>query len=314
MRCGEDTTQGGTFSGSQKTFNGCFALCDDTAGCGAWTYVDGNCYLKIGFSSYEFQSGAASLVAAIRSTPVPSNNTNSGSSVPSCPSINSTTMTDSNGASYSISCGGDSQGSLITTFNANGGGISACLTACDNTESCTAFTYSGDSTMTQGTCYLKYDAGPTSSGGPETIALGILVQPASGGTASSQSSVVVAASSSMVAASSVASVAVSSSPVATASSGGAAASSAGAATTPLPSGGGSPTVVNPDGSTSTYNGLLASPTRCDFGDPINTEEDDSYCEVDVPFSMKMYQGSSSRTFPSTNGVSKSNSFFMFHHH
>ncbi|KAH0141571.1 hypothetical protein KCU67_g14432, partial [Aureobasidium melanogenum] len=43
-------------------------------------------------------------------------------------------------------------------------------------------------------------------------------------------------------------------------------------------------------------------TRCDFGDPIDTDEDDSYCEIDLPFQMTMYGGSSNATFPSTNGL------------
>ncbi|THW37138.1 hypothetical protein D6D21_08400 [Aureobasidium pullulans] len=314
IKCDSDTTSGGQLAGPAADFNACMTKCDNTAGCGGWTY-QGNCYLKLA-GDLQFVNAPAGQVAGIRngqavgagsvtstSSSVAPVFTPSGSAVPKCPAIDGTTVTDPIGARYGVSCGGDSQGRLITNVGATGGGIQDCFLACDRTDQCTAFTYSGDSTMTLGTCYLKYEAGAVSSSGVDTIALAILVSPAPGGAGaasmtSSASSVPVAASSSRAAASSAPAAA--SSSRAAASS--AAASSAAAATTPLPSGGGSPTVVNPDGSTSTYNGLLASPTRCDFGDPLNTEEDDTYCEVDLPFSMRIYQGSSTKTFPSTNGL------------
>ena len=330
IKCGGDTTGGGNSAGDSPDFNGCMTKCDNTAGCGAWTY-NGNCYLKIA-GDIQFATGTfpASQVAGIRNgqaggnpsatTYAPGGASGSGtqtslgpaysstdSSVPKCPAMDSSTITDARGAVYSIACGNDGQGALIKTVGVNSGGINTCFAACDDTPQCGAFTYSGDETMTMGTCYLKYEAGDRSNTGVATIALAILVKPAPGaGSASSTSSAApsvtsLAASSSRAAASSAPAAA--SSSRAAASS--AAASSAAAATTPLPSGGGSPTVVNPDGSTSTYNGLLASPTRCDFGDPLNTEEDDTYCEVDLPFSMRIYQGSSTKTFPSTNGVSTS---------
>lgn len=330
IKCGGDTTGGGNSAGDSPDFNGCMTKCDNTAGCGAWTY-NGNCYLKIA-GDIQFATGTfpASQVAGIRNgqaggnpsatTYAPGGASGSGtqtslgpaysstdSSVPKCPAMDGSTITDARGAVYSIACGNDGQGALIKTVGVNSGGINTCFAACDDTPQCGAFTYSGDETMTMGTCYLKYEAGDRSNTGVATIALAVLVKPAPGaGSASSTSSAApsvtsLAASSSRAAASSAPAAA--SSSRAAASS--AAASSAAAATTPLPSGGGSPTVVNPDGSTSTYNGLLASPTRCDFGDPLNTEEDDTYCEVDLPFSMRIYQGSSTKTFPSTNGVSTS---------
>ncbi|THX21883.1 hypothetical protein D6D12_09669, partial [Aureobasidium pullulans] len=327
IKCGGDTTGGGNSAGDSPDFNGCMTKCDNTAGCGAWTY-NGNCYLKIA-GDIQFATGTfpASQVAGIRNgqaggnpsatTYAPGGTSGSGtqtslgpaysstdSSVPKCPAMDGSTITDARGAVYSIACGNDGQGALIKTVGVNSGGINTCFAACDDTPQCGAFTYSGDETMTMGTCYLKYEAGDRSNTGVATIALAVLVKPAPGaGSASSTSSVApsvtsLAASSSRAAASSAPAAA---SPSRAAASS-AAASSAAAATTPLPSGGGSPTVVNPDGSTSTYNGLLASPTRCDFGDPINTEEDDTYCEVDLPFSMRIYQGFSTKTFPSTNGL------------
>jgi hypothetical protein len=47
--------------------------------------------------------------------------------------------------------------------------------------------------------------------------------------------------------------------------------------------------------------VLPSPTPCDFGDPPNYDEDDSYCEIDLPFSIQLYGTSSSRTYPASNG-------------
>ncbi|KAF2723443.1 hypothetical protein K431DRAFT_301696 [Polychaeton citri CBS 116435] len=40
---------------------------------------------------------------------------------------------------------------------------------------------------------------------------------------------------------------------------------------------------------------------CSFGDPQYFVEDDSYCEVDLPFQMKIYSSAASITWPSTNG-------------
>jgi len=47
--------------------------------------------------------------------------------------------------------------------------------------------------------------------------------------------------------------------------------------------------------------VLPSPTPCDFGDPPDYDEDDSYCELDLPFSIQLYGNSFTRTFASSNG-------------
>jgi hypothetical protein len=216
--------------------------------------------------------------------------------------MNGTTITDAQGASYAIICARDGQGTLIATVQVNGNGINGCLAACDSTPECGALTFSGNSDMTEGTCYLKKNAGDQSDTPvADTIAEAILMSPATVTASSSSSS---AALSSAASASSPVPAASSGAGTGTGSGSSSSASSSPACSPPpLPAGSGSPTVVNPDGSTSTYNGLLASPTRCDFGDPIDTEEDDSYCEVDLPFQMEIYGGSSAQTFPTTNGVS-----------
>jgi hypothetical protein len=314
--CNQDTSVGGTLSGASPDFNGCMPMCDNTSGCGGWTW-NGNCYLKIANpSTLTFVPGAAGTVGGIKKV-------SSSGAPPTCPSINGTTITDARGARYSITCAADGQGALITTVGVNGDGIRECFAACDNTPNCGAFTYSGDSTMTKGTCYLKETAGDqTTEGIADTIAEGILVSPAtiaapsSSPTASavfvSSASFTSAASSPAPTASNGAGTGTGGTGTGTGSGSGSAASSSSSSAfasactgPPLPSGSGSPTVINPDGSTSNYTGVLATPTRCDFGDPIDTEEDDSYCEIDLPFNMNIYGGSSAQTFASTNGVSSS---------
>jgi len=47
--------------------------------------------------------------------------------------------------------------------------------------------------------------------------------------------------------------------------------------------------------------VLPSPTPCDYGDPPNYNEDDSYCELALPFPMNLYGSTSRLVFPSSNG-------------
>ncbi|KAK1056656.1 hypothetical protein LTR74_014769 [Friedmanniomyces endolithicus] len=53
-------------------------------------------------------------------------------------------------------------------------------------------------------------------------------------------------------------------------------------------------------STSAYL-VLASPTACSFGDPPGTDEDDSYCNITLPFSLRIYSVQNATAFASTNG-------------
>jgi hypothetical protein len=310
VSCGSDLNAGGNFGGASPDFNGCMTICDNTNGCGGWTYVaDVDCYMMIANSkALAFVPSAASYVAGIRNETVGGAGTTSGDGPPTCPSMNGTTITDARGAKYSIMCGRDGQGTLITTSYVNGDGINGCFAACDSTPQCGAFTYSGDPSMTSGTCYLKENLGEQNqSPVADTIAEALLVSPATIAASSSSSSSAPTASNGAGAGTGGSgtgsgSAASSSAPSSSAASSSTASFSAACTGPPLPSGSGSPTVINPDGSTSNYTGLLANPTRCDFGDPIDTEEDDSYCEVDLPFAMAIYGGSSTQTFPTTNGV------------
>ncbi|KAK6005862.1 hypothetical protein QM012_007504 [Aureobasidium pullulans] len=301
IRCNADTTLGGDSYGSYPSFNECMTECDATVGCGGFVY-NGNCYIKKpGSQTLAFQPGPSGQVAGIRDgvsygTQTAAGSAPTSSAPPTCPSMNGTTITDARGARYSIACARDGQGVLVQVVDVTSGGIDTCFAACDANSQCGAFTYSGDSTMTSGTCYLKQSAGdPLTTPVADTIAQAIQI---SGPTIAAASSA--AGSSSSAAASSSTGAG---SAAGTGSGSGSAASASPVCTgPPLPSGSGSSAVVNPDGSTSTYNGLLPSPTRCDFGDPIDTDEDDSYCEIDLPFQMTIYGGSSNATFPSTNGL------------
>ncbi|KAG9656030.1 hypothetical protein KCU64_g6147, partial [Aureobasidium melanogenum] len=305
IMCDADTTLPGQYEGPSADFSACMTECDATAGCGGWTY-NGACYLKIpGTNTVEFTSGPTGQVAGIKNYTQPGA-TPTSSPPPTCPSMNGTTITDARGAVYSIQCEANGQGTLpqVVTVTDNNG-IYSCFAACDANPQCGAFVYSGDSTMTTGTCYIKQNAGDPAVGAvPDTIAQGVLISSA---TIAAPSSATATASSSASSSSAAAALGGTSANTAAGTSAGTASGSAATASSvctgaPLPSGSGSPTVLNPDGSTSTYNGLLPSPTRCDFGDPIDTDEDDSYCEIDLPFQVTMYGGSSNATFPSTNGL------------
>ncbi|KAH0351766.1 hypothetical protein KCU83_g4095, partial [Aureobasidium melanogenum] len=305
IMCDADTTLPGQYEGPSADFSACMTECDATAGCGGWTY-NGACYLKIpGTNTVEFTSGPTGQVAGIKNYTQPGA-TPTSSPPPTCPSMNGTTITDARGAVYSIQCEANGQGTLLQVVTVtDNNGIYSCFAACDANPQCGAFVYSGDSTMTTGTCYIKQNAGDPAVGAvPDTIAQGVLISSA---TIAVPSSATATASSSASSSSAAAALGGTSANTAAGTSAGTASGSAATASSvctgaPLPSGSGSPTVLNPDGSTSTYNGLLPSPTRCDFGDPIDTDEDDSYCEIDLPFQVTMYGGSSNATFPSTNGL------------
>ena len=62
------------------------------------------------------------------------------------------------------------------------------------------------------------------------------------------------------------------------------------------------TTTTTSSSTSTGPYLrLPSPTACDFGDPAGYDEDDSFCDIDVPFPVQIYGQSERRVYASTNG-------------
>lgn len=54
-------------------------------------------------------------------------------------------------------------------------------------------------------------------------------------------------------------------------------------------------------STSAYL-VLPSPTQCSFGDPPDTDEDDSYCQVNLAQPLTLYGQTYTTSYPSTNGL------------
>ncbi|THY78977.1 hypothetical protein D6C86_01961 [Aureobasidium pullulans] len=78
--CGNDTTGGGSNAGTQPDFNGCFALCDNRAGCVSFSYTTGTrlCYLKLNVNNVRFTVASnANNVAAIRDTISPGSSSSS---------------------------------------------------------------------------------------------------------------------------------------------------------------------------------------------------------------------------------------------
>ncbi|KAI6845208.1 hypothetical protein KC327_g7703 [Hortaea werneckii] len=47
--------------------------------------------------------------------------------------------------------------------------------------------------------------------------------------------------------------------------------------------------------------VLPSPTPCDFGDPASYDQDDSFCDIDLPFSISLYAQADTLVHASTNG-------------
>ncbi|EME77747.1 uncharacterized protein MYCFIDRAFT_84845, partial [Pseudocercospora fijiensis CIRAD86] len=62
----------------------------------------------------------------------------------------------------------------------------------------------------------------------------------------------------------------------------------------------SSTSTSPSSSSSNYL-VLPSPTACNFGDPADWPEDDSYCLIPLPTPMVIYGNSDTQTFAGTNG-------------
>ncbi|KAI7624602.1 hypothetical protein KC343_g6913, partial [Hortaea werneckii] len=47
--------------------------------------------------------------------------------------------------------------------------------------------------------------------------------------------------------------------------------------------------------------VLPSPTPCDFGDPASYDQDDSFCDITLPFSINLYAQADTLVHASTNG-------------
>ncbi|KAI5204513.1 hypothetical protein E4T39_03600 [Aureobasidium subglaciale] len=95
-----------------------------------------------------------------------------------CPAINNKDITDAKGKVYTIKCSSDTNVGSFTSQAATNS-FADCMTACDTTSGCVAFSYvGGDNGQGQGTCWLKNSAGNAIAAGKNFIA-GFLKVPSS---------------------------------------------------------------------------------------------------------------------------------------
>ncbi|KAI4726289.1 hypothetical protein E4T49_05916 [Aureobasidium sp. EXF-10728] len=95
-----------------------------------------------------------------------------------CPAINNKDVTDSKGKVYTIKCSSDTDVGSFTNKAATNS-YADCMTACDATSGCVAFSYvGGDYGSTSGTCWLKNSAGNAIAAGKNYVA-GFLKSPKS---------------------------------------------------------------------------------------------------------------------------------------
>nr|OQO17139.1 hypothetical protein B0A51_16182 [Rachicladosporium sp. CCFEE 5018] len=226
-------------------------------------------------------STAMSSTISLSSSPPAA--TATGTNAFTCAANNGQTITDAAGVQYIISCGSESSSGSYASYGA-AASFNDCFINCDinyqapGGTNCTAFTYfGGNNGVGGGTCFFKNELGETFLPGNAqlvgVIKMAYYVAP------SSSSMMVVSTTSTTFSTPS-------SSPPMTTSSASLASSLSTSALT----------------STSTRPYLvLPSPTPCDFGDPPNYDEDDSYCEVDLPFNAQIYSTTSQKTYASTNG-------------
>ncbi|KAG9808810.1 hypothetical protein KCU63_g21845, partial [Aureobasidium melanogenum] len=208
-------------------------------------------------SSSAVTSSSSSAAGSSSSTATSSSATASASSS-LCPSIDSQDITDSNGQVYTIRCQSDTNvGSFTNAQAANS--YADCMTACDSTTGCVAFTYVGGAQGSgSGTCWMKNSRGSATSAGGNNYVAGFLKQSASSSVSSSSS-----ASSSSATSSTVSSTTVSSS--ATASS------SASASLCPQANG-----QIVTDANGKTYNVTCSSDNS--VGSYTNTQASSSYLD------------------------------------
>ncbi|OQO12417.1 hypothetical protein B0A48_03059 [Cryoendolithus antarcticus] len=210
--------------------------------------------------------------------------TATGTNAFTCAANNGQTITDAAGIQYIISCGSESSSGSYASYGATTS-FNDCFNNCDinyqapGGTNCTAFTYfGGNNGVGGGTCFVKNELGETFLPGNAQL-VGVIKMAYY--VAQSSSSVAVVSTTSTT------SSTTSTAPQTTTSSAPLSSSSASTSTSTLTSTG--PYLV------------LPSPTPCDFGDPPNYDEDDSYCEVDLPFNAQIYSTTSQKTYASTNG-------------
>ena len=255
---------------------------------------------SIMMSSTTSSSSSSSIMAAPTATPSYA-----------CPGVNGQTVTDQSGTQFVIGCGSDTtSGTYAQQAAANS--WNDCFAACESASTtqgagrCSAFTYLGGANgVGSGTCFLKASTAESfsSTGGSVDLVGAIVLQyyvpissmsPSPSSTAPSSSTQVPVTTTTTSTTRTTTTTTTSTSPVVTTTTPSSTSYPATITTTP------SSTVAS-SSSSSAYL-VLSSPTACSFGDPPGTDEDDSYCEIDLPFSMRMYGQLDNHSFPSTNGL------------
>jgi hypothetical protein len=194
VSCSSDTNIG-SYSSSQATnsYMDCMSACNASAstGCVAWTYVggtngqgSGTCYFKN--SQGTFVSAGSNLVSGMISSQgssssslsstqsgltTGSSSTSSGATSTASSNVcpDSQDITDSNNNIYTIKCSSDTN---VGSY-ANGQAVTSyadCMTICDATTGCVAFTYVGGTAgQGSGICYFKNDRGSATPAGSNLV-------------------------------------------------------------------------------------------------------------------------------------------------
>lgn len=145
-------------------------------------------------SSTTGSSGSSSSLASSSGSSSSLASSTTGSSTASasptstlCPATNNQTLTDTNGNNYTIHCSADSSVGSYANAQAAKSYLD-CMTQCDKSTGCTAFTYVGGTYGSgSGTCWLKNSASGMVSAATNYI-FGVLNNTASVSTTSSKSS------------------------------------------------------------------------------------------------------------------------------
>lgn len=229
--CDVNTDPGAFATSDEPDFESCINACGERSGpdCVAVTFLNGVCYFKSQYYGTSPGSGVEAAVdiaffatpSSVSSLPpggtpsmqtssmmvtITQSSTSSSMSPVStltCPSVNGTQLTDSNGKKYTIECSSDTTGGAFAT-QATDGDFTQCMTACDSNPDCGAWTFQPYSSG--GICYLKRVPASFVSGDSALVA-GIVVT----ASPSSSSSTMASLSSSARSSSSVMSSAMTSS-------------------------------------------------------------------------------------------------------
>ncbi|KAL1297904.1 hypothetical protein AAFC00_006419 [Neodothiora populina] len=161
-------------------------------------------------SSVTSSSRVASSTATSSSSTISSSTSTSASSTVSrfaaatattCPGMDKSSVVDSKGAIYNVYCSSDTGNQATVMYSSTG--MDGCMTGCDSTAGCNAFTFAAnDNTLANGYCYLR-TAGPIFGAGSTVLVAVQIAGPGSATPPSTSSSR--ASSSSSTATSSIAS-------------------------------------------------------------------------------------------------------------